>query len=137
MHMKGRPRTMQRHPAYKDLFQDIRSYLRRGIRIARSRGLNKENIAIDPGIGFGKTLKHNLRIIRELSFFKKMGFALLIGLSRKSFIGRVLDLKVGDRLIPTVAANAIAIYNGADIIRVHDVKEAVEAARIVDAIIKN
>jgi dihydropteroate synthase len=137
MHMKGRPRTMQKHPAYRDLLPDIRRYLRRGIKIAISRGLRRENIVIDPGIGFGKTLRHNLQIIKGLSFFKKMGFCLLVGLSRKSFMGKLLDSGVKERLIPTVAADAISIYNGADIIRVHDVKEAVESARVVDAIIKH
>lgn len=134
MHMKGTPRTMQRHPAYKNLLEEIRLYLEKGIRIAEAHGVNKESIIIDPGIGFGKTLKHNLKLIKGLSFFKRLGFAVLIGLSRKSFIGKILELEVKKRLIPTVCANAIAIYNGADIIRVHDVREAVMTARMVDAI---
>lgn len=136
MHMKGNPRTMQRHPAYKNLLKEVRLYLEKAIKVARAYGVKKEYIIIDPGIGFGKTLKHNLEIIKELSFFKRLGFPLLIGLSRKSFIGKILDLKPEQRLLPTVCANAVAIYNGADIIRVHDVKEAVMAARMVDAVTK-
>ncbi|MFH1868223.1 MAG: dihydropteroate synthase [Candidatus Omnitrophota bacterium] len=136
MHMKGAPRTMQKSPAYKNLLLEIRRYLSEGIKIACRNGLKKECLAVDPGIGFGKTLKHNLKLIKELSFFKRLGFPVLIGLSRKSFIGKALGFDVKNRLIPTVAANAIAIFNGANIIRVHDVKEAVAAGRMVDAIRK-
>jgi len=134
MHMKGSPKTMQRRPVYKDLLADVASYINKGTRIALKAGVKKESIIIDPGIGFGKTLNHNLRIIKELGFFKRSGFAVLIGLSRKSFIGKLFGLEVGERLIPTVCAEVIAINNGADIIRAHDVKEAVMAAKMVDAI---
>jgi dihydropteroate synthase len=136
MHMKGTPRTMQRRPVYKNLLDDIRSYLEAGIKTALAKGLKRDNIIVDPGIGFGKTLAHNLNIIKEIGYFRSLGFPVLIGLSRKSFIAKMLDLGVNERFMPTVAANAIAVYNGADIIRVHDVKEAVMAARIADAIIK-
>lgn len=134
MHMKGTPSTMQKRPSYKNLLEEIRLYLEKGVKIAEAHGVKRENIIVDPGIGFGKRLRDNLRLIRELSFFKGLGLPLLIGLSRKSFIGKILKLEVDKRLIPTVAANAAAIYNGADIIRVHDVKEAVMTARVVDAI---
>lgn len=134
MHIKGRPRTMQKNPVYKDLLKDISAYIRIGIRVAESAGVKRENIVIDPGIGFGKSLGHNLEIIKNIDYFKKIGFPLMIGLSRKSFIGRLSGLKVEERLVPTIAANAIAVYNGADIIRVHDVKEAVTAAEIAYSI---
>jgi len=134
MHIKGKPRTMQRNPVYKDLLSDISKYIRRGIRIAKAAGVKKESIIIDPGIGFGKNLKHNLDIIRNIDYFKKIGFPLMIGLSRKSFIGAISRSNVEDRLVPTVAANAIVVYNGADIVRVHDVKEAVVAAKIARSI---
>ena len=137
MHMKGTPRSMQKRPAYKNLLRDIRDYLKSAARIAEKNGVSKENIVIDPGIGFGKTLKHNLKLLDEVKFFKRLGLPVLIGLSRKSFMGKLLGLKTRDRLIPTVAANAIAVYNGADIIRVHDIKEAVIAARIAEAISLN
>lgn len=136
MHIKGKPRTMQKRPVYKDLLGEIRQYIDKAIKTARKRGVKRQNIIIDPGIGFGKTLKDNLIIIKEITFFKRLGFPVLMGLSRKSFIGKILRLDVEGRLIPTVAANALAIYNGADIIRVHDVGEAVMTTRIVDAITK-
>jgi dihydropteroate synthase len=137
MHMKGEPRTMQKRPSYKNLLKEIREYLGQGIKIATSYGVKRESIIIDPGIGFGKTLNHNIRILKELSYFKNMGPAILVGLSRKSFMGKLLGLDVGKRLVPTIAANSIAIYNGANIIRVHDVKEAVLTANMVDAIIRS
>ncbi len=136
MHIKGSPRTMQRNPVYKDLLREVSGYIRRGIKIAEAAGVKKENIVIDPGIGFGKRLKHNLEIIRNIDYFKKIGFPLMIGLSRKSFVGKLLDLKVVNRLVPTIAVNAIAVYNGADIVRAHDVKEAVAAAKIAHSIRK-
>jgi len=136
MHMRGKPRTMQKSPRYSDLLSDIRLYLEKGLEIARARGVKRESIVVDPGIGFGKTLSDNLKLIDRIPFFKRMGFPVLIGLSRKSFIGKINKLKVHERLVPTIAANAISIYNGADIIRVHDVKEAVQAAKIADAIVK-
>jgi len=108
----------------------------KGVKIARAKGLRNENIIIDPGIGFGKSLRHNLTILKEIPYFKRLGLPLLIGLSRKSFMGRLLGLEVDERLVPTVAADAVAVYNGADIIRVHDIKEAVIASRMVDAIKK-
>jgi len=134
MHIKGRPRTMQRNPVYKDLLREVSGYIRGGVRVAQTAGVKRESIIIDPGIGFGKRLKHNLEIIRNIDYFKKIGFPLMIGLSRKSFIGKLLDIKTGERLVPTIAVNAIAIYNGADIVRVHDVKEAVAAVKIAHSI---
>ncbi len=135
MHMKGLPRTMQVNPKYRNLIPEIISNLKEGIRIARSAGIDKDKIIIDPGIGFGKRTRHNLQILDRLSEFKKLGYALLIGTSRKSFIGNILDLPVDMRLMGTAATVAVAIYNGADIIRVHDVKEMVQVARMVDAIV--
>ncbi len=134
MHIKGKPRTMQKNPVYKNLLCDISESIRKSLKIARSAGVKKESIIIDPGIGFGKRLKHNLEIIRNIGYFKKIGFPLMIGLSRKSFIGTLSALGVEDRLPPTIAANAIAAYNGADILRVHDVKEAVAAVKIARSI---
>ncbi len=137
MHIKGTPQTMQRAPHYKNLLFDIREYLKKGIRAARKAGINKDSIIIDPGVGFGKTVKHNLAIINSIGEFRKMGFAVMVGLSRKSFMGKVLGLSVQDRLTPTIACNALAIKNGADIIRVHDVKEAVWTRDIVSEIINS
>lgn len=134
MHIKGTPRTMQKAPRYKNLLSEIKNRLKKGIEIATKAGIDKKSIIIDPGIGFGKTVKHNLKIINNIDKFKELGFPILVGLSRKSFIGKILNLDIKDRLIPTVACNAIAIKNGADIIRVHDVKEAIWARNIVGEI---
>ena len=134
MHIKGKPRTMQKNPVYKNLLSEISKHIRESIKIARGAGVKKESIIIDPGIGFGKRLKHNLEIIRNIGYFKKIGFPLMMGLSRKSFIGTLSALGVEDRLAPTIAVNAIAAYNGADILRVHDVKEAVAAVKIACSI---
>ena len=131
MHIKGAPRTMQNAPRYKDLLSEIKNTLKRSVEVAKKAGIKKDSIIIDPGIGFGKTVNHNLRIINSIGRFKELGLPVMVGLSRKSFMGKVLKLDVEDRIIPTIACNAIAIKNGADIIRVHDVKEAIWARDMV------
>jgi dihydropteroate synthase len=136
MHIKGKPQNMQKRPYYKSLLHDIKRYLEKGIGVAESAGLSKECIILDPGIGFGKTSKHNLVLIKNIPYFKKMGFPLMIGVSRKSFLGSITGLDISERLIPTVAANALAVYNGADIIRVHDIEESVMALKVAEAIKK-
>ena len=130
MHMQGSPETMQRNPTYKDAVAEIKSFLRERIRAAVSAGIDRSRLIIDPGIGFGKRLPHNLEILRRLSEFKEFGVPILVGLSRKSFLGEILDLPSSERLVGTIAANAIAIANGADIIRVHDVKEGRRTADV-------
>ncbi len=135
MHIKGRPRDMQKKPVYKSLIPEIMDYLNESIITARNAGIPDNMIIIDPGIGFGKTLEHNLEIIRRLNEFTGYQKPILIGPSRKSFIGKLLgDLPVTDRLQGTAAAVAIGIFNGANIIRVHDVKEMFRVAKIADAI---
>ncbi len=134
MHMQGTPKDMQRNPRYKDLMEDIKEFLNERIELAISKGVSKKNILIDPGIGFGKTLEHNYEIIRRLRELKDLKIPILIGTSRKSFIGSTLELDVDDRLEGTLATITISIINGADIVRVHDVKEAVRTARMTDAI---
>jgi len=135
MHIKGTPRDMQKNPRYEALIPEVMDYLREGIEIARRAGVRDDMIIIDPGIGFGKTVEHNLEIIHRLSEFKGFEKPILIGPSRKSFIGRVLgDVPVTERLEGTAASVAIAIFNGANIIRVHDVREMVRVARVADAI---
>lgn len=137
MHMQGKPRTMQERPFYKDVFKNIANYLKEGIAAALSAGISKESIIIDPGIGFGKTLNHNLSIIKNIDYFRQLGYPLLIGASRKSFLGCITGLDAGQRLYPTVAVNAIAVYCGADIIRVHDIRESVAALKVADCIRKS
>jgi dihydropteroate synthase len=135
MHMKGEPRTMQADPRYDDLLGEIRSELAESVRVARSAGVPAESILVDPGIGFGKTVEHNLALVRSVSAFGGLGAGVLIGTSRKSFIGKLLgDLPVEDRLEGSIASFAGAILAGAHAIRVHDVRAAVRAARIADAL---
>jgi len=135
MHIKGTPKNMQRNPYYKALIPEIMDYLREGISIARRSGISDEKIIIDPGIGFGKTVAHNLEIINRLNEFTGFEKPILLGHSRKAFIGNILDdAPVADRLEGTAAAAAIGIFNGANIIRVHDIKEMASVARIADEI---
>jgi len=135
MHIKGTPENMQKNPVYTSLISEIMDYLREGIHIAMQAGIPGDRIILDPGIGFGKTVEHNLEIIQRLNEFEGFEKPVLLGHSRKSFIGRILDdLPVTDRLEGTAAAAAIGIFNGANIIRVHDVKEMVRVARVADAI---
>lgn len=119
---------------YRDLIVEIAASLRESVELARVAGVADDRIIVDPGIGFGKTREENLEIIRRLSEFRTLGFPLLIGPSRKSFIGRTLDLPAGERLEGTAAAVALSIAGGADIVRVHDVKAMVRVARMADAI---
>jgi len=134
MHMKGMPRTMQENPVYGDLIREILDYFEEGIEIAIRAGIREESIILDPGIGFGKAVSHNLEILRNLKEFKKLGRPLLVGTSRKSFIGAVLDLPTEKRLFGTAATVAISVLNGADIVRVHDVAEMKQVARMADAV---
>ena len=132
MHIKGTPQTMQLNPEYKNVVEDICSYLQEGIQIAENRGI--EQIIIDPGIGFGKRIEHNLEIIKHLQEFKRFCYPILVGPSRKSFIGKILNLPVDERLEGTAAAVAVAVMNGANIVRVHDVKQMKRITQMVDAI---
>jgi dihydropteroate synthase len=121
MHTKGEPGAMQCNPEYADLLGEIRDYLADSVKAALASGISPEKIILDPGLGFGKTLEDNYRILKNLAEFKKNGYRLLIGLSRKSMIGK-LYCGEDDRLPATIALNTIALQNGADIIRVHDVR---------------
>jgi dihydropteroate synthase len=132
MHIKGEPRNMQIDPHYEDVMNEISGYLAESIRLAAMAGVKKENIIIDPGIGFGKRLEDNYEIIRRLSELKRLGCPTLIGPSRKSFLGKVLNLPPAERLEGTMAAVAIGIQNGADIVRVHDVNAVSRVCRIAD-----
>ncbi|MBI4654393.1 MAG: dihydropteroate synthase [Nitrospirae bacterium] len=144
MHIKGTPKNMQVNPTYKALIPEIMDYLREGIEIARNADVSEDKIIIDPGIGFGKTVEHNLEIMRRLNEFRGFEKPILLGVSRKSFIGKTLgtnhygsylgDLPPSERLEGTASAVAIGIFNGANIIRVHDVKAMARVARIADAI---
>ncbi len=134
MHMKGTPRTMQHAPQYNDIVSEICDSLQKSIETAESEGITPDRIIIDPGIGFGKTTKHNLEILKRLSEFRRLHKPLLIGTSRKSFIGNILNLPVTERVEGTTATVCWAIAHGADLVRVHDVKANVRAARITDTL---
>jgi len=126
----------QREARYDDLVPDVIAGLRRIAGIARAAGIPDHNIILDPGIGFGKTADHNLELLRRLPELRALGYPLLLGVSRKSTIGRVLNLPAEERLEGTAAAVAMSIAGGADIVRVHDVKEMVRVARMIDAIVR-
>jgi dihydropteroate synthase len=132
MHMKGMPKNMQENPVYQDVVDEIKEFLEERINEAKKSGIN--DIVIDPGIGFGKTTEHNLQILKRLNEFKTLGCPILVGPSRKSFIGNITGLPVNERLEGTLSSISIAIINGANIIRVHDVKECKRAAQTADAI---
>lgn len=136
MHRRGDSRTMQIDPRYRCLWGEILAYLERSIEIAVAAGVERERVVIDPGIGFGKTVEHNLEILRGLRELETLGCPILVGPSRKSFIGKVLDLPVEERLEGTAAAVAVAIAQGADIVRVHDVKAMRRVATLTDAIVR-
>ncbi len=134
MHIQGKPRTMQRQPKYRNLMQEVIDGLDAAIGRAVEAGVRREQVIVDPGIGFGKRLEHNLEILRRLSELRSLGRPILVGPSRKSFIGAITGLGPEQRLEGTLAATVLAAVNGANILRVHDVKEAVRALRVADAI---
>ncbi len=136
MHMLGTPRTMQESPRYDDLLADIHRFLADRVQACIEDGVPRGGIIVDPGIGFGKTVNHNLTLLRRLREFRSLGCPVLIGPSRKSTIGKVLDLPADERVEGTAATCACAIVNGADIIRVHDVRAMVRVARMTDAIVR-
>ncbi|MCC7201334.1 MAG: dihydropteroate synthase [Nitrospirae bacterium] len=134
MHMLGNPMDMQSNPVYDDVVTEVHIFLKERIQYAVDNGISKTNIIIDPGIGFGKGLTHNLLLMKHLRTFKDIGCPLLVGPSRKSFIGTILNQPAWGRLEGTAAAVAVAIMNGADIVRVHDLKEMRQVAAMVEAI---
>lgn len=135
MHMKGRPQSMQNNPTYKSLIDEIIEYLEKTINRAEEAGIDTDKIVVDPGIGFGKTLEHNLEILKSLKEIKVLGKPILIGPSRKSFIGKILNLEAKDRLFGTLSACVLAVKNGANIVRVHDVKAIKQALKVTEAIL--
>ena len=135
MHMQGEPRTMQQNPEYVDVVTDVLSFFEQRIDECVAGGISKERLLLDPGFGFGKTLEHNLSLLKNLSEFQHVGLPLLIGISRKSMIGAILDdAPVDKRLYGSLAAAVLAVERGASIVRVHDVKPTVDALRVVDAV---
>lgn len=134
MHIKGTPENMQKNPYYEDLMQELTEYFEERKKFARAKGILDQQIILDPGIGFGKRLQDNFQLLRELKKIVDMGFPVLIGPSKKSFIGLTLDLPIDQRLEGTAAAVTTGILKGARIVRVHDVKEMKRVALITDSI---
>jgi dihydropteroate synthase len=135
MHMQGTPQTMQHNPLYDDIIDDLCAFFDERLAYAAAQGIPEERIWLDPGFGFGKTVPQNLELLRRLRELKRFGRPLLIGTSNKSTIGRVLDAPVDQRLEGTAATVAVAVINGADAVRVHDVRAMARVARMTDAIL--
>ncbi len=133
MHMQGVPRDMQENPVYEDVVADICRFLRERAARAMEGGIEPGKIMVDPGIGFGKTVEHNLEIVRRIAEFRSLGFPVVLGTSRKRFIGAVLDRGVDERLLGTASTVAFAIARGVDVVRVHDVEQMLDVVRMADA----
>ena len=134
MHTQGNPQTMQQQPHYTDVVAEITEFLRKRIAVAEAAGIGRERIVIDPGFGFGKTLAHNLDLLRHLDKLRELGVPVLAGLSRKSMLGALTGQEVGGRRAASVAAALLAVQRGASIVRVHDVRETVDALKIWNAV---
>jgi dihydropteroate synthase len=134
MHMQGEPRSMQAEPHYGDVVVEVQAFLQQRIASCESAGISRDRILIDPGFGFGKTLNHNLTLLKHLQEFHQLKVPLLVGMSRKSMIGLILDAPLGQRLHGSVAMATMAALQGAQIIRVHDVKATVDALKMVAAV---
>lgn len=133
MHMQGEPRTMQQAPHYQNVVRDVYAYLEAQVARCMAAGIKKNHIILDPGFGFGKSLAHNYQLLDKLDEFHKLGLPVLAGMSRKSMIGQLMDLPPDERVAGSVACAVIAAMKGAQIIRVHDVKETVQAMKVVEA----
>ncbi|MDX6586212.1 MAG: dihydropteroate synthase [Solirubrobacterales bacterium] len=136
MHMLGSPRTMQDDPRYDDVVDDVKAFLAERVEHAVGAGIAEERIWIDPGIGFGKTLEHNLEILRRLGELRDLGRPIIVGTSRKRFIGAITGREAEERIGGTVASNVLALLNGADAFRVHDVAEVKEALDVAEALMR-
>jgi len=135
MHMRGTPRTMQARTKYRDVVLDVKAELRKALENCRKCGIKKERIVVDPGIGFAKTVEQNLVLLQRLEEFSSLGYPVLVGTSRKSFIGRILGLDVDERLMGTAATVALAVASGAAIVRVHDVKAMKQVVLMAHAVV--
>jgi dihydropteroate synthase len=134
MHMQGTPQTMQKSPTYRHVIDDIYGFLAERVEHAMQSGIARQRIVCDPGFGFGKTLQHNVELLHGLQHFRALGQPLMVGTSRKSFLGRLLQRDVWDRLEGTIASVLYAMLHGAAIVRVHDVGPVVQAVRLVNAV---
>jgi len=134
MHMQGEPRTMQQSPSYSEVVSDVIEFLLRRVAACEAVGISRDNIVLDPGFGFGKTLEHNFSLLRALPSLVEQGYPVLAGISRKSMLGMITGRDVGQRLAGSLAAALIALQGGAAILRVHDVAETVDVLRVWQAV---
>lgn len=134
MHMLGTPKDMQVDPAYGDVVEEVAGFLEERLIWAEGHGVKRERFIVDPGIGFGKTVEHNLLILKHLAEFKRLGCPVLVGHSRKAFIGKILDREVDDRDVATAAVSALCVLKGVSILRVHDVASTLQAVRMAEAV---
>lgn len=135
MHMQGQPRTMQKNPKYDNVIEDIKAFLLMRTQACVNAGIASNRIIIDPGFGFGKTVVHNLLLMKNLQLFSQLGYPVLVGISRKSFIGKILNKQVTERLYGSLALSVVAVSKGASIIRTHDVAATVDALKMTDAVL--
>jgi len=135
MHMQGEPRTMQEDPRYEDVVDDVRAFLAERLAFAVAEGVAEERVWLDPGIGFGKALEHNLELLRRLAELRELGQPIVVGTSRKTFIGKIDGSPVEARIGGSIASMVLAVANGAEVVRVHDVAETAEALRVAEAVI--
>ncbi len=135
MHMQGTPRTMQENPVYGDVVNEIRDFLQRQVSWAVAQGVERKKLIVDPGIGFGKTVQHNLSLLKHLAEFNQIGCPVLIGHSRKAFLGKTLGLEVAKRDTATAIVSALCVTQGVDILRVHDVEGTAQAVRLAEAVL--
>ena len=135
MHMQGSPRTMQDNPTYADVVDDVKAFLAERVALAIDTGVDADRVWIDPGIGFGKTVEHNLKLLRRLGELGDLGQTIVIGTSRKSFLGRLTGREVADRIGGSIASNVLALANGADVFRVHDVAQTRAALLAAQALL--
>lgn len=134
MHMQGEPMSMQKNPLYADVVADVKSFLQERVEICLQAGIKRDKIMIDPGFGFGKTLDHNLSLLKHLPEFVSMGLPVLVGISRKSMLGQILDAKTDQRVAGGLATTVLGFQSGVQIFRVHDVKETVDVLKVCQAV---
>jgi dihydropteroate synthase len=134
MHMKGEPGVMQERPEYRNLLREVSGFLMDRVRVVERAGIPADRILLDPGFGFGKTLEHNLELLHSLERMKILGHPLFVGMSRKSMLGQITGREVEERLPASIAVATIAAMKGASVIRVHDVRETMDAVRVVAAL---
>ncbi|CAK2618344.1 dihydropteroate synthase [Vibrio crassostreae] len=137
MHMKGQPRTMQANPNYDDVLTDVEAFLKERVEACEAVGISKDQLILDPGFGFGKTIEHNYHLLAHLEKFHKLGLPVLAGMSRKSMIFKLLDKAPADCMVASVTCATIAAIKGAQIIRVHDVEDTLEAMKIIEVMNNN